>query len=480
MIRFDVVMDEDRSPGPRVTITPRFIEDPGFVPAFLRSADESTDTGADADADPDDAAPGGEAPAPARESVWASGVEISVERVIPNFDRLPFCYELAQTTGADTEGGRAVINSSIIRVVAAPGVSVRILSESTGGPVIRIDVVRVQDPCCIPALGQPIDVSLLLATNGVPMHRNSVAWFASRDFATLSHAEMGRVTDDSRRADAAAEFVAQARTRMRATRIVTIPQRNGMLFFDNLTQRMLQVEVPTSTRSAAGSANDHRARFGYALFPAVGAGHLAVVLFATPQVRVHQFRYTAFDAGDSLAPPTDVALSAIPDESPFGLLRISSFDSIPLPGSADSGAGSADGSTFSDLLLRDVTVSGWTRADGTRFDVELVPLIDAPPSLAMIAARMAVDLAVARIPFVGDAVDLAEFAYAAATGHDRWGEPVGIVDFTMMGLGAFMPFIGNREARLLGASIMGGYAAYSIGGVASALSEEAPVAGAPE
>lgn len=478
MIRFDVIMDEDRSPGPRVTITPRFIEDPGFIPAFLRSSPlEEEEAGEDPGSE---AGPELEAPPPARESVWASGVEISVERVIPGFDRLPFCYELAQTTGADSEGGRSVINSSIIRIVAAPGVSVRILTDSLGGPAIRVDVIRVQDPCCIPALGQPIDASLLLATNGVPMHRNSVAWFASRDFATLSHAEMGRVADSGRRAAAAVEFIARARTRMRETRIVVIPQRTGMLFFDNLTQRMLQVDVPTSTRSAPDAANDHRARFGYALFPALGAGHIPVILFATPEVRVHQFRYTAFDAGESLAPPTDIALTAIPDESPFGLLRISSFDVIPIPGSPESGAGGGETADFSELILRDVTISGWTRADGTRFDVELVPLIDAPPSLSLIAARIAVDLAVARIPFVGDAVDLAEFAYAAATGHDRWGEPVGTVDFAMMGLGAFMPFISNSEARMLGGAIMGGYAAYSVGSIASAMSEEAPVAGAPE
>jgi hypothetical protein len=270
------------------------------------------------------------------------------------------------------------------------------------------------------------------------------------------------------------------RAQMRATRIVVIPQRTGMLFFDNLTQRMLEVQVPTSTRSEPDGANDHRARFGYSISQAVGAGHLAVVLLATPQVRVQQFRYTAFDAGDSLAPPTDIEVAGIPDESPFGLVRISAFDQVPLPGSGDRDAGSGEDRPFSELLLRDVTVSGWTRADGTRFEVELVELVETPPSLGLIASRIAVDLAVARIPFVGDAIDLAEFAYAAATGRDRWNQPVGMLDLSMMGLGAFMPFIGNREARLLGTAVMLSYAAHGVSGLVGSLSEEAPLPGAPE
>ncbi len=68
-------------------------------------------------------------------------------------------------------------------------------------------------------------------------------------------------------------------------------------------------------------------------------------------------------------------------------------------------------------------------------------------------AMASVDTGIGLIPVVGDLVDISEFVYGVATGHDRWGRKVGPVDLALMGLGALLPFVSGGLLR--GASRVG-------------------------
>jgi hypothetical protein len=53
------------------------------------------------------------------------------------------------------------------------------------------------------------------------------------------------------------------------------------------------------------------------------------------------------------------------------------------------------------------------------------------------------DISIGLIPYVGDAVDIAEFLYALSTDRDRWGRRVSTLEKVVMGLGALIPLVGS-------------------------------------
>ncbi len=70
-------------------------------------------------------------------------------------------------------------------------------------------------------------------------------------------------------------------------------------------------------------------------------------------------------------------------------------------------------------------------------------------TLDVILFRLYIDLAIGFIPFVGDAVDIADFAISIVTGKDKWGEPVTEVDLAIMGVAALLPFASSGFVKNL-------------------------------
>lgn len=61
--------------------------------------------------------------------------------------------------------------------------------------------------------------------------------------------------------------------------------------------------------------------------------------------------------------------------------------------------------------------------------------------------RIAVDVAIGFIPFVGDAADIAEMTTVMVTGRDKWGQPVSGGEFLLMAGCAALPFVGTGVAK---------------------------------
>lgn len=460
MIRFSVSLDDE--PGSTVTAAIVAQHGPGRrardIPAFAQQPDD----------EPGLAGEQGTTVADTVESLEgalvAPGVAITVQRQIAGIDTLPFCFEIITPGENDTAGGSAFVSSALIRIVAAPGVSITLLPRGPNSPLVRIDIIRVQDPHCIPPLGDRIDASLLLMSNGVPMHRNSVAFFSSEPFTLFSNMGVARMPHGASREQLRQDIASRAREHMQNERIVIIPQRNGMLFFDNQSQRMLQVHVPSYTRQASAGATDHRARFSYRVIQASGAGP-AVIISATDSVTVSQFRFTTFDAGESLALPPAEHLARLQAMQPFALVRVSSFDQIAFPGEDQF----PEQSTRSDLLTTYDAFGpspGWTLPGGERLVMTEIDFVELPPDFATFAGRMAADLLIARIPGFGDAIDLLELAYAASTGRDRWGQRVSVYDMALMSIGSLMPFVGSSELRSVIPAILAAGVAVPVTGMA--------------
>jgi len=62
-------------------------------------------------------------------------------------------------------------------------------------------------------------------------------------------------------------------------------------------------------------------------------------------------------------------------------------------------------------------------------------------------AMAAFDVSIGFVPYVGDAVDIAEFVYGIVAGRDRWGRRVTTGDLVIMGIGAALPFVSGALLR---------------------------------
>lgn len=90
---------------------------------------------------------------------------------------------------------------------------------------------------------------------------------------------------------------------------------------------------------------------------------------------------------------------------------------------------------------------------------EVTPLREAPPGYDDTLygfSTFVVDLGVGFIPFVGDAVDWAEFSWVLTTGQDKWGNEVGPLEKVLMGVGCLLPFVGAAAMKNIGGEIIHG------------------------
>ncbi len=468
MIRIRITQDDRREPGPRAVLVAyraddAMAADDPRIPSFLRADDEpDAITGAapdveegEADPEADTAAPAESAATPPGDGLsntWAGMVTLSVEQALPGFRGLPFAYEFIQPGSANTAARRSEVPDPLLRIVAAPGVSVQLWPPRAGQPIVRVDVIRVADPHAVPALGDTINASLLLAGNDVGLHRYAIG-MTGMLYATM-HSTRFVVPDDESSAQAETERLGQyARD---PGRIAVLRQRDGLLFFDNRAERMLQVTVPRFSGLDTRGPSDSQARFGYSINPLAGPDEVAVTVAATANVQVVQFHYGSFEAGTSLAPDLIDSQRAM---RPFALMRVPNFADVPWPGAPVEPPRAAEDR----LTMRDT---------GERFipwQNEPIALVEPPPSLADIAGHIVADVLLSRIPVVGDALDLIELGVALASGRDRWGQPVGFVDLTMMALGAALPFVNRRDMQL---ALFVGQASLGSASLVGALSTE--------
>jgi hypothetical protein len=457
MIRLFITQNDTRLPGPEALLVAYRVGDPideddPRIPAFLRVTTRAPDaiTRAAPHVEPDDLtdeADDGDAGLPeprqddpadaAHDNTLAGAVRLSVEHALPGFDGLPFAYEFVQPGRASTAAGRAEVPDPVLRIVAAPGVHVQLLRPFSGQPTMRVDVIRVADPNVVPALGDTLDASLLLAGNDVGMHRYSFG-MTGLLYATM-HAARFIPQSDEGTARAEAETERVLRYAREPDRIAVMRQRDGMLFFDNRAERMLQVTVPRFSGMGSSGPSDAEARFGYAINPQAGVDEVAVTVAATAGVRVVQFHYGSFEAGISVAPDITQAQLSM---QPFALTRVPNFADVPWPGAPIT-------PPMRPTLRPEVRTTMRAPSESLAPWREVpIPLIEPPPSLADMAAHIAIDMAVSRLEPVGDALDVLELGWALATGRDRWGQPVGWTDLTMMALGAALPFVGRRDLQV--------------------------------
>jgi hypothetical protein len=144
----------------------------------------------------------------------------------------------------------------------------------------------VQDPRCIPALGEQINMSLLLASNGVSMQPQFHGLVPSS--ALAAQEQMYRASLVPLRPGDELEAPLPHPTEMfRAvtsnTRVVALPQRNGILFFDNYTKRMLEAKVRVFARHGDTESTNGRARFAYWIHPSATHREKAVTLMVPPR-----------------------------------------------------------------------------------------------------------------------------------------------------------------------------------------------------
>jgi hypothetical protein len=82
----------------------------------------------------------------------------------------------------------------------------------------------------------------------------------------------------------------------------------------------------------------------------------------------------------------------------------------------------------------------------------LVPIASYVTSVPVMLTvmKMAIDVGIGFIPYVGDAVDALELMYAIKTGKDKWGEPVSNFEIQLMMAGTMAPLASSGALRHLG------------------------------
>lgn len=89
-----------------------------------------------------------------------------------------------------------------------------------------------------------------------------------------------------------------------------------------------------------------------------------------------------------------------------------------------------------------------------------------------LVVQTAFDVGIGFVPLVGDFVDAAEFVNALATGKDKWGQPVSVMGYVMMGFCALVPGVSAGLVRQMSKQVKAGAAGAVTALVAYGLSED--------
>ncbi len=310
-------------------------------------------------------------------------------------ERLPFAWEFLEASDDRPY--------DVLRVVAGPGVAVSLqgvpdtavlgtLGARGSGPEPMVDVIRVQDPEVIPPLGAEIHLQNVLQ---------------SSEFNTPA-GEAGSLT--------------RGISLMHGTPtnwfVVTTTATETVIRHVR-TNQALVLSVPAFS-TLFHHARDAYSRYAWEIDPEGVLGDARrplVKIVKTPDATVGLSERIFLDAiVQSLEPGVEV------DETPFiGWYKVweAGFHDIPPQGTP---------------IEPD---EGWR-------ELTSIPRAEhAEEALAMAV----VDASLSMIPYVGDAIDIAEFFYAVGTGRDRWGRRVEGFDYAILGLGALLPFAGAATLR---------------------------------
>lgn len=316
----------------------------------------------------------------------------------------------------------------MLAVVAAPGVEIDV-PRSPAPNGWWVNIIRVQDASLVPAWGTAVDPALALAPHPIsptPLYPGGI---------TLPD-------------DPAAEVASMVVVRPRADGVtLRYPSGTGGSVADLLT-----VDItlggdprPPGPGSRTGALYSAEARFAYDVVyyrddrSALPDPVPHIVVWVTEGVTVAATT-TAMTEPQDLRLHSEVwqvrdytEIPAFGDRLPFDSTQLEHFvDFAPgwaYPWTEDES--SEPRRTFTALPIETMTVlpSWWFTT--------------------------VVDVIVGMIPVYGDLIDIADFAIALGTNHDKWGNPVSGEQLVLMGVFALMPVASTGLAKGLGRSIPG-------------------------
>lgn len=173
-----------------------------------------------------------------------------------------------------------------------------------------------------------------------------------------------------------------------------------------------EVRITVPQISQSGSGEDAQARFAYYFDPEGKLGSVdrpLLTILKTPAVKIEIADHIFVDSLRA-----SQRLQSVPLRLWFmQVFEINDINAIPSQGTPIT------------------PQKGWTE----------IRSFDRIEPLEETAAKAAFDVAVGFIPFVGNAVNLAEFVYGVSTGHDKWGRKLTGGDLVLLGIGALLPFL---------------------------------------
>lgn len=306
-------------------------------------------------------------------------ITLTIQQRLDGYRRFPAAYQFLE----ETEDRRW----PIIRVVAAPGVSIAIRNIPTayivGIDTPSLEFFRVQDPEIVPPMAHDI----------MPM-----------SLAGQDELNPPPFVVPNMRADMFPENY---------FRVERLPSE--VVIENPFTSTTLTIDVPEFTRDASDIHNA-KARFCYYFDPDGVFGNAdrpLLRIVKTPDVKLTiASRDTRFT---SLMRPTDIRqLLAF-----YQIFEVDDINAVPPQGDAI------------------IPAADWREVRS----IERVPPLEEEIGTAII------DTSIGFIPVVGDIVDVAELVYGIATGRDRWGRKVTTDDLVIMGIGVLLPFVGAAALR---------------------------------
>ncbi|SFM82497.1 hypothetical protein [Nitrosomonas communis] len=361
---------------------------------------------------------------------------------------LPFAYDIIEMQAEnryylihpDASNGFLFDTYAVIRIVAGPGVSIyKTGFDSKENPSIfqpKVEIIRVQDPTLVPLQGYKINPANYSGIDYLPedywdvFNRSALIPMPYSRYSSFSKAGSKPIQVSPQpviRGAAQKTIFIQDDSffyldvKIQPPIVMALP--NGLYIIDVTTDSHIVIKVPTIGRESS------RARFAYSI---EYDGHNPTFIHIR-KTRPVTISYLSFYR------------KAIADGDPFPL------DVFPL---GENRPTEELYNVIADKL--EVRLSdGWDIFDiphqGVIFSVdshdEIKPVL--PPLDQEIRyhryLQSFIDVGASFIPYVSDAVDLAEFL----SGHDKWGNDLTTLERAITGIGLLIPFVGAGILRTL-------------------------------
>jgi hypothetical protein len=306
-------------------------------------------------------------------------ISLIIQKQLEAYHRFPAAYQFLEETEERWW--------PIIRVVAAPGLSVAIQNIPdtyvAGIETPSLEFFRVQDPEVLPPIAHDIAAMGLAGQEEV----NPPVLAVPANMPSMYPENYFRID------------------RLPSEVVIDHP----------FSRTTLMIKVPEFTRDARDTRNA-RARFCYHVDPEGVLGsfdHPLVRIVKTPEVKLtvaaSDTRFARITAETNLRQHIVF----------YEIFEVDDINAVPPQGAPI------------------IPQQGWREVRS----IERIPRSEEEIQMALM------DTTVGLVPVVGDIVDVAELVYGVATGRDRWGRKVTTGDLVIMGIGALLPFVGSAALR---------------------------------